>query len=166
MAGTLRAQRVTLENKRQLLDRAIAGIQDLEAAVAAGADAGPQMFKRIIEVIDMQNDANKWKQEYDALVSKKAERLRALPPDALAQLRTQWKVLVAEIKSALTADPSGPKAQAFADRWTGLLGQLMGQTVDAKMLAAHQSREWDPRMASFVDEDVWDYMVRVFAARR
>lgn len=78
LTGTLRAQRGTLESKRQLLDRAIAAIGDLETAVAAGADAGPHMFRRIIEVIDMQHDADKWKQEYDALVSKKIERLRAL----------------------------------------------------------------------------------------
>ncbi|MCC7007688.1 MAG: MerR family transcriptional regulator [Acidobacteria bacterium] len=165
LAGTLRAQRGTLESKRQLLDRAIAAIGDLEAAVAAGADAGPQMFKRIIEVIDMQNDATKWKQEYDALVSKKMDRLRALSPDALSELRSQWNALVTEIKGALTEDPAGGRAQTFADRWTALLGKLMGQTVDEKMLASHQTREWDSRMASFVDKQVWDFMSRVFAAR-
>lgn len=165
LASTLRAQRVTLENKRHLLDRAIAGIQDLEAAVAAGADAAPHMFKRIIEVIDMQNDADKWKQEYDALLSKKMERLRALSPEALADLRAQWNALVAEIQGALNEDPAGPRAQAFADRWTALLGSLMGQTVDAKTLAAQQSREWHPRLASFVDKPVWDFMTRAFAAR-
>lgn len=165
LASTLRAQRGTLESKRRLLDRALAAIGDLESAVAAGADAAPHMFRRIIEVIDMQDDATKWKQEYDALVSKKTERLRALSPDALSELRSQWSVLVAEIKGALTEDPAGARAQSFADRWTALLSQLMGQTVDTKMLAGQQTREWDSRMASFVDKQVWDFMTRVFAAR-
>jgi DNA-binding transcriptional MerR regulator len=166
LASTLRAQRGTLERKRQLLDRAIAAIGDLETAVMAGADAGPHMFKRIIEVIDMQNDAAQWKQEYDALVSKKVERLRALSPDALSELRSQWSVLVADIKGALTEDPAGARAQTFADRWTAMLSQLMGQAVDEKTLAGHQrSHEWDPRMASFVDKQVWDFMTRVLAAR-
>jgi MerR family transcriptional regulator, thiopeptide resistance regulator len=164
LAGTLRAQRGTLESKRRMLDRAIAAIGDLESAVAAGADAAPHMFRQIIEVIDMQDDASKWKQEYDELVSKKIERLRALSPDALAGLRGEWSGLVTEIKGALTEDPAGAKAQAFADRWTTLLGQLMGQNVDAKMLAGQQTREWNPRMASFVDKEVWDFMSRVFAA--
>lgn len=73
---------------------------------------------------------------------------------------------MAEITGALTEDPAGAKAQTFADRWTTLLSQLMGQPVDEKMLAGHQtSHEWDPRMASFVDKQVWDFMTRVFAAR-
>src|SRR3954468_23031716 len=80
LAGTLRAQRGTLESKRQLLDQAIAAIGNLETAVAAGGDVGPHLFKRILEVIDMQDDATMWKQQYDALVSQKVERLRALSP--------------------------------------------------------------------------------------
>lgn len=60
----------------------------------------------------------------------------------------------------------GPHAQALGERWTGLLGQLMGQLVDPKTLEGHQSsREWDSRMASLVDKAVWDFTTRVLAAR-
>src|SRR4051812_553084 len=166
LASTLRAQRGTLERKRQLLDHAIAAIGNLETAVAAGADVGPHLFKRIIEVIDMQDDATMWKQQYDALVSQKVERLRALSPDARSELRSRWSELVTEIKGALTDDPAGARAQTFADRWTALLAELMGQTVDTKLLARQQTLEWDARMASFVDKPVWDFMSRVFAARK
>ena len=165
LATHLGAQRGTLERKRLLLDRAIAAIGDLQIAVTAG-DAAPFMYKRIIEVIDMQHDGNTWTEQYDELVSKKAERLRAFDPAALSDLRSQWRALVTEIREALLEDPSGPAAQAFADRWTGLLGQVMGQQVDARMLSGQRGpRAWDPRMASFVDQPVWDFMTRVLAAR-
>jgi DNA-binding transcriptional MerR regulator len=166
LTGTLRAQRATLERKRELIDRAIAAIEDLETEVAAGAPGGAHMFKRIIEVIDMQNDATKWKQEYDALVSEKVERLRALSPEALMDIHAQWRELVTEIEGTLTEDPAGGKAQALANRWVALLSQLMGRTVDVSMLTQHQrSGAWNPRMASFVDKPVWDFMTRVLTAR-
>ena len=149
-----------------LLDVAIAAIGDLEKAVATGATDQPQLFKRIIEVIDMQTDPHAWKKEYDELVAKKAERLQALSPEALADLRSQWTTLVTDIRGALAEDPSSATAQAFGARWTGLLSQLMGQTVDPGALSAHQqAHEWDPRMASFVERSVWEFMRRVLAAR-
>ena len=167
LATSLRAQCGTLEKKRQLLDRAIAAIKDLETVVERGAETAPHLFKRIIEVIDMQDDGNALKQHYDELVSKKMDRLRALSPEMLADLRAQWSALVTEIREALAEDPEGPKAHALGVRWTDLLSQLMGQQVDPRMLEGHQrSREWDSRMESFVDKPVWDFMTRVLAARK
>lgn len=113
LAGSLRAQHATLAKRRQLLDVAIAAIEDLERAVATGTTGQPQLFKRIIEVIDMQTDPNAWKQEYDELVAKKVERLQALSPDALADLRSRWTTLATEIRGALADDPerggAGPR---------------------------------------------------------
>jgi hypothetical protein len=167
LATSLRAQCGTLERKRQLLDRAIVAIKDLETVVATGVVAAPHLFKRIIEVIHMQDDVNALKQQYDELVYKKIERLRALPAEVLADLRAQWSALVSEIREVLAEDPAGPKAQALSVPWTGLLSRLMGQRVDPGTLTEHQrSREWDPKMASFVDKPVWDFMTRVLAARR
>ena len=166
LADGLRAQRGTLERKRQLLDQAIAAIGDLEAAVATGHPAAPHLFKRIIEVIEMQNNPDAWTQQYEQLVSAKVERLRALSPEALAQLRAEWRVLVAEIRTALAEDPASAKAQALGDRWLGLLASLMGQPLDPAALRVHHgAQEWKPGMASFVEKPVWDYMTRVLAAR-
>jgi DNA-binding transcriptional MerR regulator len=167
LAASLRAQRGTLAKRRQLLDVAIAAIGDLENAVATGATAEPQLFKRIIEVIDMQTDPRAATKQYEELVVKKVERLQALSPEALADLRSRWTALVMDIKGALTEDPASATAQAFGVRWTDLLGQLMGQPVDPGTLSVHQqTHEWDTRMASFVDRSVWEFMTRVLAARR
>lgn len=165
LADGLRAQRGTLERKRRLLDQAIAAIGDLETTVATGHSAAPHLFKRVIEVIEMQNNPDAWTEHYAELVSAKVERLRALSPEARAELGAQWRVLVAEIRAALPEDPAGAKAQAFGDRWRSLLAQLMNQPVDSTTLRAlHRAQEWNPTMASFVEKPVWDYMTRVLAA--
>lgn len=167
LADGLRAQRGTLERKRQLLDQAMAAIGDLEATVATGHPAAPHLFKRIIEVIEMQNNPDAWKQQYQELVSAKVQRLRSLSPEALAELRAQWRVLITDIHVALNEDPAGANAQALADRWGRLLAQLMGQPVDPPALGAHHgAQEWNPQMAAFVEKPVWEFMTRVLAARR
>lgn len=166
LAVGLRAQRQTLEGKRQLLDQAVNAIRELEAMLTAGRIAEPVMFKRIIEVIEMQNNPDAWKQKYDDLVQTKIDRLRSLSPDALAELRAQWTALVGEIRSALAEDPASKRAQELASRWTGLLEKLIGKPVDSVELGRHQSsQEWNPQIARFVDKPVWDFMTRVLAAR-
>ena len=166
LAQSLRAQRGTLERRRQLLDQAITAIQELEAMIATGHSPAPAMFKRVIEVIEMQNNSDAWKQEYDDLVRAKIDRLQSLSPEAIAELRAQWNTLVTEIRGALTVDPASAKAQEFGTSWTHLLATLMGQPVSGTELGKHQSAwEWNPRMASFVDKPVWDFMTRVLAAR-
>ena len=62
LAQSLLAQRGTLERKRQLLDQAITAIGELQTMVATGQSAAPVLFKRIIEVIEMQNNSEAWKQ--------------------------------------------------------------------------------------------------------
>lgn len=115
----------------------------------------------------MQNNPDAWTQQYEELVSAKIERLRALSPEARAELGAQWRVLVAEIRTALVEDPASAKAQALGDRWRSLLAQLMNQPVDPTTLRVyHSAQEWNPTMASFVDKPVWDYMSHVLAARR
>lgn len=167
LAVALRAQRQTLEGKRHLLDQAIDAIRELEAMLAAGRCADPIMFRRIIEVIEMQNNPDAWKQQYDDLVQTKIGRLRSLPPDARAELRVQWAALVEDVRSALPEDPGSETAQALATRWVSLLEKLMGQPVGPVELGRHQrSQEWHPRMATFVDKPIWDFMTRVLAVPR
>jgi DNA-binding transcriptional MerR regulator len=161
----LRAQRGTLEKKQRLLQRAIAAIRDLETAITAGEATSPAMFKRIIEVVNMENSREAMKQEYDDLVARKTERLRELSPLALAELRSQWALLTKEIAEALNEDPASAKAQALGGRWVTILARLMGQPVEPEVLGTHR-QEWTPQMASWVEKPVWDFMTRVLAARR
>ena len=166
LTESLRAQRGTLERKRSLLDQAIRAIAALEIRVAAGQSADPDLFRHIIEVIEMQHNTDAWKREYDDLVQAKVNRLQALSPQALSDLRADWSLLVTEISSSLAEDPAGAKAQALGDRWTHLLQTMMGQPVSGELVGRHQrAQEWNPAMASFVDKPVWDFMTRVLTSR-
>jgi MerR family transcriptional regulator, thiopeptide resistance regulator len=166
LAAALKAQRLTLERKRRLLDRTIEAMGELEAMLDSGGSADPAVFRRIIEVIEMQNDHEAWKQQYDDLVRIKIERLRSLSPQTLTELRTAWRVLIDEIRVALAEDPASATAQQLAGRWVDLLSRLMGQSVAPSEVAAHQTaQDWQPHMASFVDKPVWDFMTAVLAAR-
>jgi DNA-binding transcriptional MerR regulator len=161
----LRAQRGTLEKKQRLLQRAIAAITDLETAITAGQATTPAMFKRIIEVVNMEKSREVMKQQYDDLVARKTERLRGLSPMALAELRSQWSLLTKEIAEALNEDPAGSKAQALGGRWVAMLARLMGQPIEPEVLGTYR-QDWTPQMASWVEKPVWDFMARVLAARR
>jgi DNA-binding transcriptional MerR regulator len=166
LSHRLRAQRGALQRKRALLDQAILAIQELEAHVAGGQQAEPALFTRIIEVIEMQHDTDALKREYEALVEAKIGRLQSLSPQALADMRAQWAALVGEIRTALAEDPDSAAAQALGDRWTQLLGTLMGQSLGGQLIGRHQRAQgWSPSMASFVDKPVWDFMTRVLAKR-
>jgi len=162
----LRAQRQTLEEKRRLLDQAIGAIGEVEAVLRAGKDVDAALYQRIIEVIEMQNNPDAWKQKYDDLVQTKIDRLRSLSPDTLVELRVQWTALVGEIRSVLADDPASQKTQELGKRWTDLLEKLMGKPVSSVELVRHQgAQEWNPKMATFVDKPVWDFMTRVLAAK-
>lgn len=167
LAQRLRAQRELLKAKQRALDQAISAIAALEAMVTSGQTAEAAMFRRIIEVIEMQNNSESKKQEYEELVRKKIDRLRSLSPGELSDLKDQWRTLVGEIKQSLGEDPTSARAQAFATRWTSLLHTLMGESVSRESLGKHQqAREWDARMASFVEQPVWDFMTLVLSGSK
>lgn len=54
----LRAQRKAIERKQALLASAHRAIQAAEESIAAGRAAEPEILRKIIEVIDMQNDVD------------------------------------------------------------------------------------------------------------
>jgi DNA-binding transcriptional MerR regulator len=170
LANALRGQRQTLEQKRHLLDQAIGAIGEAERVLHAGKSADAALYRRIIEVIEMQNNSGEWKQKYDTLLQEKIERLKSLTPEAMAGLREQWAVLIGDIQQNLSEDPTSPKAQELATRWVSLLERLMGRPLDPSMIgsaAAHQGMEkWSPSAASFADKRVWDFITKAFSVRR
>jgi DNA-binding transcriptional MerR regulator len=170
LAQALQAQRLTLEEKRRLLDQAIDAIREVEGVLHAGQGPTAELYRRIIEVIEMQSNSDEWKKKYDMLVQAKIERLKSLSPDALAELRRQWAALVVEIQAAFDGDPAGPRAQELATRWVNLLERLMGGPMDPSMVrstAAHQDAgAWSPSAAASADTRVWDFMNKALSARR
>ena len=111
-ATALRAQRRTLETKRDLLDRAIRAIRRVERGLRAASAFDPTVFTRILELTDMQNTAD-WKIAFEAFMEEWADRRKTLSHDALAGLAAEKESLTSEIDRALNVNPDGPKAQAL-----------------------------------------------------
>ena len=164
LTNALRAQRQALEEKRRLLDQAIGAIHEAEVALHRDGQAAPAIYRRIIEVIDMQNHKD-WNAKYQELVDAKTARLKTLAPEDLQALRNEWSTLIEDVRAALGDDPAGPRAQELATRWLNLLGRLMGGPVDRSMVgagAAYQAEnKWGP---SKVDKPVWDFIQKALAA--
>ena len=73
LIGALRTQRRALEEKKRLLDHAIGAIHEAEAALHRDGHAAPALYRRIIEVIDMQSK-NDWNAKYQEMVDAKVTR--------------------------------------------------------------------------------------------
>ena len=166
LAAALRTQRRLLQSRRELIDRALAAIADLELIADSGGPIPPALLARVIEVIDMDKNAEATTKQYEDLVAAKAVRLRAMTPEALGAVKLQWTGLVGEIRQSLGEDPAGPKAHQLLSRWNSLLAQIMGNPVDLAALRRERGPEpWTPKMGAFVDQPVWEFMERVMAAQ-
>jgi MerR family transcriptional regulator, thiopeptide resistance regulator len=119
----LRLQRTALEQKRQLLTRAISAIREAEKAITPGQPADPAILKKLIEVINMQNDMEAMKQYYGEEAWAK-RRLR-FERDRSNEWN-EWKDLYRDVETALGEDPAGEKAQALASRWMTLVERDSG----------------------------------------
>lgn len=171
LTRVLAAQLVVLEEKRQRLDLAIAALREAQDVGEYPPDTG--RIKRIIEVINMQDQRNEWKNQYNALLQGKINRLKAMSPDVREQLRGEFATLSREIEGALGEDPAGPRAQELAGRWLKLLGAFAPEgEIDPQLLkfqAAYLSDGWPagaPQPDPPFGRRVWEFMARALAARR
>ena len=165
LTKALHTQRQALEEKRRLLDQAITAIHEAEAALGRDGEAAPALYRRIIEVIDMQSNSD-WNAKYQELVDAKTARLKTLAPEDLKALRQEWSALVEDVRAVLTDDPAGPRAQELAARWLNLLGRLMGRPVDRSTLSAGAAYQGGGKWApSDADKPVWEFMQKAMAQR-
>src|SRR5579884_1542483 len=63
LPAALRRQRLALEEKRRLLDRAITAIRNAENSSQPGEPADSGLLKKIVEVIEMQENTD-WMKKY------------------------------------------------------------------------------------------------------
>jgi DNA-binding transcriptional MerR regulator len=123
LPDALRMQRNALEEKRRLLDRAIAAIREAEAVVATGRPAGTAILKKIIEAIEMQQNNDWTKYANEAAREKIAARQGEWSPELQEQVGKQWMDLISDVQAAMDAgeDPAGEKALALGARWKQLV---------------------------------------------
>jgi DNA-binding transcriptional MerR regulator len=168
----LRLQRIVLEEKRRLLDCAIAAILNAEKIVESGKPAGAAVLKEIIGAIEMQTDtqgATEFMKNYyyreDGWVSFK-DRHRDWPPH-------EWNNLFRDIKSSLTEDPASPMAQTLAARWRALRVSDTGgdPKVHGGLLKAWADRQYWPvamqnQFAGFGLDEISAFISKAFAFYR
>jgi MerR family transcriptional regulator, thiopeptide resistance regulator len=123
LAEALPRQRLVLEEKRKLIDRAIQAIQDAERTLANGQRPDAAILKKIIEVIEMQ-DNPKWSEQYYSEESLAKLKSREWTPEMQAESTKKWNDLFADVEAALEEDPAGAKGQSLAARWGALIGEF------------------------------------------
>ncbi|MBS1876139.1 MAG: MerR family transcriptional regulator [Acidobacteria bacterium] len=123
----LRAQRQALEERRRLLDGAIDAIRSAEIAIGRNGQSNAALLKRIIEVMDMQND-HEWLMSHYSEDAKAhiAEHARTWTPEAQAQSEQDWKDLLSDVEAARGEDPASERMQELAGRWLKLVEGFTG----------------------------------------
>jgi DNA-binding transcriptional MerR regulator len=173
----LRAQRRALEEKRRRLDQAIGAIADAEKTIEPGKPADAAVIKRIIEVIEMQDNTEAMKKYHtDEAWAELTRRREQMTPEqhAAAEDGTRrWQALFKDVEAALAEDPASPTAQALVDRWHGLVNEF---TQGNKQIEAGIGRAWNDRgnwtssmkkiSEPFGDQRIWDFIRRASAVRK
>lgn len=167
----LRSQRQALEEKRRRLDQAIGAIREAERALRPGEQPEAAALKKIIEVIEMQDNTDFLEKYYSQEAQEKmAERRRSWNPELQDQATKAWSELFRDVEASLGEDPAGAKAQVLAARWRKLVGEFTGGDADlsAGLQKAWADREhWPASMKEktelFGDRRVWEFMGRAMS---
>lgn len=129
LASTLRRQREAIEEKRKRLQQAVKAIQQAEYVIARKGQPGWELFTKIIEVINMQNNMDWSKKYYSDVAQREIEKRAAtIPPEVIEQAQRDWASLIKEVENAVAAkeDPASDKAQSLAARWSELVKGFTG----------------------------------------
>lgn len=129
LPAALRAQRMTLEEKRRHLDSAIQAIAKAEGIAASRAKPDWETFQKITKEIQMQTDNDVMKKYYnDEARQLIAERQGLWSPELQEEVTKKWTELLQEIEAAATSgmDPASPSAQALVERQTKLVEGFTG----------------------------------------
>lgn len=171
----LRLQRRVLEDKRRLLDSAIRAIQDAEQSIRPGQRPDAAMLKKLIEVIEMQNNGD-WAKKYysDEALGKLEQSKQRWSPELQERVTKEWTDLFRDVEAAIACgeDPASEPAQALGARWRKLVDAFTGgdREVSSGLNRLHADRaNWpaDARqqMAPFSNQKVWEYIHQVIACK-
>ena len=172
LADALRRQRSVLEEKRRLLDSAIAAIREAELAAEPGKRLA--LLKNVIAAIEGQREAD-WMMQYckdgAAKVKMKARR-RLWSPQLQARAEKEWADLLRDMEAALGENPAGDAAQALAARWTRLTEAFTGgdPQIEASVKALYSDRQNWPQgfqsKAMPFRQELCDFIAKARAAQK
>ena len=169
LAETLRLQRKLLEGQRRRLDAALAAIAKAERTLASGVDDSDwEAFKKIIEVIEMENNMDWVKSYYTE--EQLAELDSRWSPEVQEKAERDWASLIKEVQSAMSegVEPASERAQALATRWSELIGAFTGGNPaiaeNLKRLYADQAN-WPATFKKPYPDDASAFIAKAMAAR-
>lgn len=169
LTATLRLQRQAIEDQRRHLETIIQAIESAERVLASGAAHNWEAFKKIIEVINMQNNME-WIKKY--YTEEQLEELAARGAGGVSERgEREWAILIKEVEEAVHAglDPSSEKAQALATRWSNLIEAFTGGnpaiTESLKRLYADQAN-WPSTFQKPYSDEVEAFISKASAARK
>ena len=170
LSGTLRSQRRALEAKRRQLDAAIQTVAEAERAIAPGREPNWETFKKVIKVIEMQNNTEWMMRYYNGEARAKVEERKKLwSPELQEKVSRQWAELIRDVEAALGEDPAGARAQALAERWRKLVEGFTGgdPQIQSGLNAMYRDRKnWPAGFPKPYSEEVQAFMIQALKARR
>jgi MerR family transcriptional regulator, thiopeptide resistance regulator len=172
LKSTLSLQRRLLLEKRLQVEAAIQAIEEAERSLQSGSAPDLAALKKIIEVMERQNNME-WAKKYytEEAQDRIAERARTWTPELQAKVEQDWKTLIGEVEAAIAAkvDPSDAKAQALAQRWSELLHGFTGGDAGIQQglnkLYADQGN-WPASFTKPFSDEVWQYIRKAMAAHK
>jgi MerR family transcriptional regulator, thiopeptide resistance regulator len=171
----LRLQRRVLEDKRRLLDSAIGAIRDAEQSIRPGQRPDAAVLKKIIEVIEMQNNTD-WARKYysDEALERIEHGKQRWSPELQERITKEWTDLFRDVETAIARgeDPASEQAQALGERWKTLVEAFTAgdREISAGLNRLYADRaNWpanaQQQMAPFSNQKVWEYIHKVIACR-
>jgi DNA-binding transcriptional MerR regulator len=166
---TLRLQRKVIEEKRRHLLMAIEAVERAERVMAAQGEPDWEAFRKIIEVINMQNDMEWMKQYYtEEQLADLAERGT---PEVLERGQREWATLLKDVDAAIKEDldPASERAQQLAERWQKLIEEFTGGDPgileNLRKLYADQAN-WPSTFQKPFSNDAGAFIGKAIAARK
>jgi DNA-binding transcriptional MerR regulator len=165
----LRAQRRIIAEKRRHLDAALTALERAELTVKDNGEPDWEAFRKIIEVIEMQSNTEWMKKYYSEEALADLARRNQQDPDAAKRGERAWAELIKDVEAALHEDPTGPKAQALADRWQKLIQSFTGGNAKVaeglKKVYADQ-QNWPSTFKKPYSDEVGAFICKALAARK
>jgi DNA-binding transcriptional MerR regulator len=125
----LRRQRELITRKRDHMGLAVRAIERAERLLEGDREPGSDVFVKIIEVINMQNDMT-WTGKYysDEARRELEQRAGLVSAEAVHQAERDWAALIREVERAAVEGegPASEKSRDMAARWKALLNGFTG----------------------------------------
>jgi DNA-binding transcriptional MerR regulator len=166
---TLRLQRKVIEEKRRHLLLACEAIDRAERVLATQDEPDWEAFKKIIEVINMQQDMEWMKKYYTE--EQLADLARRGTPEVLERGQREWAILLKDVDAAIKegVDPSSERAQQLAERWRKLIQEFTGGDPgileNLRKLYADQAN-WPSTFQKPFSDDAGAFIGKAVAARK